>query len=464
MVYWEIPIKYENIIIKYEKNSQLFRDNTNKIYFKVNEINDEFKNKFSISNNKFLNFFKKKNEKKNIEDYIYFDEATKVEINKYSITKNDEFLEKIKEFVTEEIVFSSVLYKGMQINELVSDINSLKDILLEMKNELEIIKQGSFTKLNLEKVKNDFDSQCEDIIKYFVITENKPANFSEILKIKEDFESIILSIKKGFNVLFNYYYNNIGNITNNFEIKLNKIFSLDLNFPLSSEAKIYDFNYQNINLNSSLISIPIITKKNGKLICNYSKISFQLGPICPELYSKPIILYIISLIDEDINAEIFEFSDKKEDIDEYENNEEKEEEEDEEEEEKEIKVEKDEDVGKNERKDESEEEREKDKEKNEKKSENEEEKEEMINSKDLEVKESEDMKIENINSIDLVVKEVEEKKIEVINSIKLEDNGSEDKIVKIIKPINIEVKESEDKKVEIINSINIEDKGKENKD
>ena len=54
MVYWEIPIKYENIIIKYEKNSQLFRDNTNKIYFKVNEINDEFKNKFSISNNKFL--------------------------------------------------------------------------------------------------------------------------------------------------------------------------------------------------------------------------------------------------------------------------------------------------------------------------------------------------------------------------------------------------------------------------
>ena len=64
MVYWEIPIKNENIIIKYEKNSQLFRDNANKIYFKVNEINDEFKNKFSISNNKFLNFFKKKKRRK----------------------------------------------------------------------------------------------------------------------------------------------------------------------------------------------------------------------------------------------------------------------------------------------------------------------------------------------------------------------------------------------------------------
>ena len=119
------------------------------------------------------------------------------------------------------------------------------------------------------------------LLKCFVVTENKPANFSELLKIKEDFESIILSIKKGFNALFNYYYNNIGNITNNFEIKLNKMFSLDLNFPLLSEATIYDFNYQNINLNSSLLSIPIITKKNGKLICNYSKISFQLGPICP---------------------------------------------------------------------------------------------------------------------------------------------------------------------------------------
>ena len=120
MVYWEIPIRNENIIIKYEKNSQLFRDNTNKIYFKVNEINDEFKNKFSLSNNKFLNFFKKKkNEEKNIEDYIYFNEAKKVEINKYSITKNDEFLEKIKEFAIEEIVFSSVLFKEKHINELV---------------------------------------------------------------------------------------------------------------------------------------------------------------------------------------------------------------------------------------------------------------------------------------------------------------------------------------------------------
>ena len=164
----------------------------------------------------------------------------------------------------------------------------MRDILLEMKNELQIIKQGSFTKLNLEKMKNEYNSQCEDIIKYFDITENKSANFSELLKIKEDFESIILSIKKGFNELYIYYYNNIGNITNNFEIKLNKIFSLDLNFPLSSEATIYDFNYQNININSSLLSIPIITKKNGKLICNYSKISFQLGPICPELYSKLI--------------------------------------------------------------------------------------------------------------------------------------------------------------------------------
>lgn len=88
MEYWEIPISNENIIIKYEKDSQLFKDNTNKIYFRVNEIDDEFKNKFSISNKKFLNFFmKKKNEEKNIENYIYFDEATKIEINKYSITK-----------------------------------------------------------------------------------------------------------------------------------------------------------------------------------------------------------------------------------------------------------------------------------------------------------------------------------------------------------------------------------------
>lgn len=88
-------------------------------------------------------------------------------------------MKKIKEISTEEIVYTTVLFKGKQLNEMLSDINNLKDILFEMKNELQIIKEGIFTKLNLQKVKNKYDSQCKDIINHFDITENKPANFSE---------------------------------------------------------------------------------------------------------------------------------------------------------------------------------------------------------------------------------------------------------------------------------------------
>ncbi len=50
--------------------------------------------------------------------------------------------------------------------------------------------------------------------------------------------------------------------------------------------------------------MPTISKKDGILKCNYKKITFQKGPFCPELYSKPIILNIVSLVDESIVAEI----------------------------------------------------------------------------------------------------------------------------------------------------------------
>ena len=88
--------------------------------------------------------------------------------------------------------------------------------------------------------------------------------------------------------------------------------------PLLPEKKIYHIDYNNSILDSSLLSIPIITKINGILKCNYNKISLQKGPYCPEFYSKPIILNIISFVDEEIKAEICKLP-SKENNDSYDN-------------------------------------------------------------------------------------------------------------------------------------------------
>ena len=74
--------------------------------------------------------------------------------------------------------------------------------------------------------------------------------------------------------------------------------------PLLPEKKIYNLDYSFSKLDSPLLLFPIITKMNGILKCNYKKIFLQLGPYCREFYSKPIILNIISFVDEEIKLEI----------------------------------------------------------------------------------------------------------------------------------------------------------------
>ena len=42
--------------------------------------------------------------------------------------------------------------------------------------------------------------------------------------------------------------------------------------PLLPEEKTHYINYDNLDINSSLLSIPIISKIDGVLKCNYNKI------------------------------------------------------------------------------------------------------------------------------------------------------------------------------------------------
>ena len=150
---------------------------------------------------------------------------------------------------------------------------------------------------------------------YFDISNNnQEPDFSIIKKIKSYFEEKLLAIKKDFNALNENFNNNIGNITKDLSIsQLDNIFSSNLDMPNLPEEKKHFLNFDNLKPDSPLLSMPTISKKNGILKCNYNKMSFQKGPFCPEFYSEPIKLKIMSLIDEEIQAEIEEIPDEGED-------------------------------------------------------------------------------------------------------------------------------------------------------
>ena len=87
-IYWEIPFKKEKgKIITYNKDIQIFRGNYDKLYFIIEEINDEFKNNFSMNIKeieKSGNKTEENNEIKEFKDYISFDE-----VKIFRLDKND---------------------------------------------------------------------------------------------------------------------------------------------------------------------------------------------------------------------------------------------------------------------------------------------------------------------------------------------------------------------------------------
>ena len=150
-----------------------------------------------------------------------------------------------------------------ELNNLFSEdiMTSKRDILKLIYIPKEFIKQN----VNKICIQNNIDSK---------LTPGNP---------NEDLENILLE-----SVLSNYNFN---------------FLSLPIN-------KSYYINYDNLNINSSLLCIPIISKIDGALKCNYNKISIQKGPFYSEFYSKPMILNIMSLVNEDLEAEIHEIDEK----------------------------------------------------------------------------------------------------------------------------------------------------------
>ena len=266
-------------------------------------IEDKKKRKKSDNNKKII--------EEKIEGYINFDEAEKIEITKLKLEKNEELNKKImKDFIKiKNEDYPKVSFKGKTFGEISIEINDLKDLLFTMKKKLELIQNGIFENMELEETKNKFKKDSDNLNHYFDVKNNKKADFTKIIGIKSEFEKYILSINKDFNIFSDEFHKNLGNIPINISNKLNKIFINNFDMPLLHEVNIIDIDYNNLNADSALLSMPTISKKDGILRCNYKKITFQKGPFCPELYSKPIILNILSLVDENISAEIEEFPD-----------------------------------------------------------------------------------------------------------------------------------------------------------
>ena len=209
------------------------------------------------------------------------------------------------------MTFNKVTFRGKTYSELSQYIEKLKNNLINIQDILIKLSNGEFENLDIENIKNKYNISEDNFKKFFDISNNKNQdeidNFKAINKIKKEFESSLLSIDKDFIILSKDFEQSIGDMKNNLSEKLEKIYITNFNLPSLPGEKPHYVDYDNLDSDSPLLSMPTISKKDGILKCNYNKISFQKGPFCPEFYSKPIKLNIMSLVDEEIKAEIEEY-------------------------------------------------------------------------------------------------------------------------------------------------------------
>ena len=222
-IYWEIPFKNEKgKSIRYNKDIQIFRGNYDKLYFIIEEINDEFKNNFSMNIKEIEKSgikAEENNKSEEVKDYMSFDEAKKNKVKIYRLDKNDNtFIETIKNQELKNINYQKFTFKGKKSEEFSKDINKLKNHLSLMKYAVSSIKDGNFVNINLTELKKEYEKMFKNINYYFDISNNKEnsnIDFSVIKRIKSDFEKKLYLIFQDFKFL-DEKFDNIRNITEGF--------------------------------------------------------------------------------------------------------------------------------------------------------------------------------------------------------------------------------------------------------
>ena len=293
----------ENLILNFVKNPKKFfkkiinKNLSEKLNVKLNEPNclnfsKNFEEFFSLIN-KVQNELKEKVEKleKNLkiknENYV---------IEKFKENNNRDITENEKENLLKNLESQKIFFDKFSILEIEDLLKKTKELLKKITNSVkkitnkEIIDFAEFSE-TFTKIKKNF------------------LQFDSIYKIEQehcspDFINYLETVKAKFNSFLNDF--------KSFEIKFQTLPKIDSenilskNFSLPEfRNEIFLFDPQQINDKHEILSQPLLLQKNNKLLCNYNKIQFNSGPICPELFNNESYnLKIYSLVNEKLNVEI----------------------------------------------------------------------------------------------------------------------------------------------------------------
>ena len=314
-------IMQENMLIKYENEIKKLDNKIEELIKRLNDTINKKDIKINLLNNILLN-----------------QDCQIKEIKENLIKKNDvnEFIVNNKKY---NFVNEMLIEVGKAMNELVDVEYSIKlDNTWQNLTSYEIPQEKIINSirpffsffnelyekfslsdiLNANQILNILKNTYMDLLKCSLKGELNSLFSEDIMTSKRDILKLIYSPKEFINQKVNKVC-----IQKNLETKLTpnesdlenilleSVFSnYNFNFLSYPINKSYYINYDNLNINSSLLSIPIISKVDGVLKCNYNKISIQKGPFYSEFYSKPMILNIMSLVNEDLEAEIHEIYEK----------------------------------------------------------------------------------------------------------------------------------------------------------
>ncbi len=151
IIYWKIPLKIlgssfkrnlQTLSISYDdKNIQIYRgENQNSyLYFRIEELNDDFKSKFSIIIEEKINKEEKEEEEEEeeiiplkLEEFFFFEKAKKYEIINYDVKTDEELIIILKsnEFFLNGLEHAKVLFKGKDLKFILYMITKFKDYCL----------------------------------------------------------------------------------------------------------------------------------------------------------------------------------------------------------------------------------------------------------------------------------------------------------------------------------------------
>ena len=241
-------------------------NNLKELYFKIDEIKDEFKNRFIVEKNN----GKKGKENKKVEEFIYFEKAEKIIENKIKIDlADDQLISKIKEDYSKEINLSRIIYTRKNFEYFYSDIEESKEInlsriiytrknfeyfysdieeiiknLINMKDIISKMSNGEFEKIDIEKIKYRYELSLKKIDKFFndlnkEYREQIGIEFFDIINvIIKKLESILLNVQKNFESLSIDFNNKIGDIIYNLSRNLENIYLKNFNITQLSKINI----------------------------------------------------------------------------------------------------------------------------------------------------------------------------------------------------------------------------------